>query len=123
MSEARISSLTPCQLMPALGEKDLELFLPAIVSGINAEGKAFSEKTELTSMSALKAHFGLKSKVTLGTKLNVILDIPKTLILENHLKLRVSGDVIYAKADSSEGTKQQISIRLDRTFKIQPVKN
>ena len=123
MSEAQIPYQSPVHSARAEEEKDFELFLPAVVSGINASGNEFNEKTELTSMSSLKAHFGLKSKVTIGTKLNVVLEIPKTLILENHLRLRVSGDVIYVKADTGNSVKQLISIKLDRTYKIQPIKN
>jgi hypothetical protein len=74
-------------------------------------------------MSALIAHFGLKSKVTIGTKLIVVLNIPKTLILENQLKLKISGNVIFAKADEDLGSKPQISINLDKTYKIHPIKN
>ena len=123
MSESRIIAPNFLPTVPETAEKDFELFLPAVVSGINAEGKEFSEKTELTCISAVKAQFGLKSKVTIGTKLNVVLNIPKTLILENYLKLRVSGDVVYAKSENEESLKHQISIRLDRMYKIQAIKN
>ncbi len=104
-------------------EKDFDFFLPAIVSGFDAEGVEFNEKTELSSMSSLKAHFGLKTKVTIGTKLNVILNIPKTFILENQLKLRISGDVVFAKVDEDLENKPLISINLDKTYKIHPIKN
>jgi len=104
-------------------EKDFDLFLPAVVSGIDAEGIEFNEKTELSSMSSLKAHFGLKTKVTIGTKLNVVLNIPKTFILENQLKLRISGDVIIAKVDEDLGNKPLISINLDKIYKIHSIKN
>lgn len=104
-------------------EKNFDLFLSAIVSGIDAEGIEFSEKTELSSMSALKAHFGLKTKVTIGTKLLVVLNIPKTFILVNHLKLYISGDVIVVKADTNLGSKPLISINLDNTYKINSIQN
>ncbi len=104
-------------------EKNFDLFLSAIVSGIDAEGINFHEKTELSSMSAIKAHFGLKTKVTIGTKLLVVLNIPKTIILENHLKLHISGDVIVARADTDLGSKALISIYLDNTYKIHSIKN
>ena len=123
MNELRTDTQNFLHTEPEAGEKDFELFLPAVVSGINAEGKEFSENTELTSISAVKAQFGLKSKVTIGTKLNVILSIPKTLILENYLKLRVSGDVVFAKSDIEDSPKHLISIRLDRMYKIQAIKN
>ena len=124
MSETRTLGQNLHQTTEVAEEKNFELFLPAVVTGKDAEGKEFAEKTELISMSASKAHFGLRSKVTIGTKLKVVLDIPKTLILENHLKLQISGDVVYAKADlARDDNKQQISIKVDRIYKIQPIDN
>ncbi len=123
MSEAHGTYQTSIRSTNSADEKDFDLFLPAVVSGIDAKGIEFNEKTELSSMSALKAHFGLKSKVTIGTKLIVVLNIPKTLILENQLKLRISGNVIFAKADEDLESKPLISINLDKTYKIHPIKN
>lgn len=123
MSEAHSPYQVSFRSVHPADEKNFDLFLPAIVSGIDAEGIAFHEKTELTSMSALIAHFGLKTKVTIGTKLLVVLNIPKTFILVNHLKLHISGDVIVAKADTNPGSKPLISINLDNTYKIHSIKN
>ena len=104
-------------------EKNFDLFLPAVVSGIDAGGIEFKEKTEISSMSSIEAHFGLRTKVTIGTKLIVVLNIPKTFILENQLKLRISGDVITARADEDLESKHLISIDLDKTYKIHTIKN
>ncbi len=123
MSEAYSSNQVSSHPPHPADEKDFDLFLPAVVSGTDAQGIEFTERTELSSMSSLKAQFGLKTKVTIGTKLNVILNIPKTLILESQLKMRISGDVVVAKADEDVGSKHLISINLDKTYKIFPIKN
>ena len=123
MREAHGTNPTSIRSTNSADEKDFDLFLPAVVSGIDAKGIEFNEKTELSSMSSLIAHFGLKSKVTIGTKLFVVLNIPKTLILENQLKLRISGNVIFAKADEDLVNKPLISIDLDKTYKIHSIKN
>jgi len=123
MSETHSLYQDSLQSVDSASEKDFDLFLPAVVSGIDARGIEFSERTELSSMSSLKAQFGLKAEVTIGTKLDVVLNIPKTFILENQLKLRISGDVIYAKADSDPRSKRLIAIDLDKTYKIHPIKN
>jgi hypothetical protein len=104
-------------------ERDFDLYLPAIVSGLNAKGKDFVERTEITTISSSQANFSLKSKVTVGTKLNAVLEIPKTFILEKNLKLRISGNVTFAREDSGDIQKQLICIKLDRGFKIYPEKN
>lgn len=123
MSETHSPYQVSFKPVDSADEKNFDLFLPAVVSGIDAGGIEFSERTELSTMSSLKAHFGLKAKVTIGTKLDVVLNIPKTFILENQLKLRISGDVIFAKADADPRSKQLIAIDLDKTYKIRPIKN
>jgi len=123
MNESHSPDHTSFRPFDSADVKDFDLFLPAVVSGVNAEGIEFNEKTELSSMSSLKAHFGLKTKVTIGTKLHVILNIPKTFILENQLKLQISGEVIVAKTDVNFESKHLISINLDKTYKIHPIQN
>lgn len=123
MSKAHSPYQASFQPTNSINEKDFDLFLPAVVSGIDAEGIEFNEKTEISSMSSLKAHFGLRAKVTIGTKLNVVLFIPKTFILENHLKLLISGNVIIARSDENLESKHLISIDLDKIYKIHPIKN
>jgi len=103
-------------------ERAFELSLPAVVTGLDAEGNKFREKTLLFSISSEEASVWLKSKVLPGSKLDVSLEIPKTLILENHLKLQLSGTVTITQADSERnGKKQLISLRLDKKFKLLPI--
>ena len=123
MNEAHSPNRVTFDPLHSANEKNFDLFLPAVVSGTDAGGIEFNEKTEISSMSSIEAHFGLRTKVTIGTKLIVVLNIPKTFILENQLKLRISGDVIIARADADPESKHLISINLDRTYKIHPIKN
>jgi len=101
-------------------ERSFELSLPALVSGNDVKGKKFEENTKVLSISAQNALFWLRSKVLIGTPLNVNLQIPKTIILENRLNLIVSGTVKLVQANSNKKNNQLISIQLDRTFKIRP---
>lgn len=100
-------------------ERTFKLSLPTLVSGIDAYGNSFQERTDLCSISSQQATFWLNSGVTIGSKLNLSLEIPKTLILENKLRLLLSGTVVHVKAESNSKKKQLISIQLDRTYKIQ----
>lgn len=103
-------------------ERAFELFLPALVTGVDTLGKKFREKTQLFSISSEEATVWLKSKVMLGAKLDLFLEIPKTLILENYLKLCLSGTVVLARADSARaGKKQLVSVRLDKKFRLLPI--
>jgi len=102
-------------------ERSFELSLPAMVNGIDAVGNEFQEYTELISLSSQEAIFKLDSKVIIGSKLNMSLDIPKTLFLENQLKLEMSGNVRFAKAEQNDSKKQLIILRLNKNYKINPI--
>jgi len=99
-------------------ERSFELSLPTLVSGTDALGSEFEEFTEIISISSQEAIFGLDSKVLIGSKLNMSLNIPKTLFLENTLKLEVAGNVRYVKADQNGKKNQLIILRLDKSYKI-----
>ena len=101
-------------------ERSFELSLPTLVTGTNASGKEFQERTELYSISSQEATFWLNSGVTIGSKLNMSLKIPKTLILEDQLRLIISGIVVYARSDRNAIKKQLVSIRLEKNYKIIP---
>ncbi len=103
-------------------ERAFELSLPALVTGVDALENKFREKTQVLSISSEEATVWLKSRVMLGSKLDLALDIPKTLILENHFKLRLSGTVILMQNDSARaGKKQLVSVRLDKKFRLLPI--
>lgn len=104
---------------PERQERYFELSVPALVSGTSAKGEEFEERTKISSISAQEASFWLKEKVTIGARLNVSLQIPKTLILESHFNLSVSGEVIFVQNETSDRKKQSVIIRLDRNYKIQ----
>jgi hypothetical protein len=99
-------------------ERSFELSLPALVTGQDAKGKKFEENTKILSISSQKALFWLKSKVLIGSSLDLSLLIPKTIILENRLNLSVSGKVVLVQANSSQNNHHLVSIQLDKTFKI-----
>lgn len=98
-------------------ERSFKLTLPASVQGTNAVGESFREQTKINSISADKAVFFLKSPVTIGCRLTISLQIPKTLILESAKNLLISGLVAQVRADDSKD-RQMIALRLNRNFKI-----
>lgn len=103
-------------------ERAFDLSLPALVTGLDVMENRFREKTLIHSISAEEATVWLRSQVTVGTKLDISLDIPKTLILENSLKLQLSGTVKLAQTDSARtGKKLLVSLQLDKKFKLLPI--
>jgi hypothetical protein len=99
-------------------ERYFELSVPAVVSGASAKGEEFEERTKISSISSQEASFWLEEKVTIGTRINLCLEIPKTLILESHLNLMISGEIIFVQAKTNSRKKQLVIIRLDRSYKI-----
>ncbi|MGB7295954.1 MAG: hypothetical protein WBC70_10230 [Candidatus Aminicenantales bacterium] len=103
-------------------ERAFELSLPALVTGLDVMENRFREKTLISSISAEEATIWLRSQVTIGAKLDIALDIPKTLILENSLKLQLSGTVKLTQTDSTRtGKKLLVSLQLDKRFKLLPI--
>lgn len=102
-------------------EKSFNLTLSALVTGINSIGKEFEEDTEISLISSEQAVFLLKSKLTIGTNIFLSISIPRTLFLEYHYNLLLSGQVNLITNDMEVEKGQKINIRLNRSFKIQPV--
>ena len=102
-------------------ERSFSLHLPALVSGCDSRGDNFKEKSRLSRISSQEVVIRMKNKVLLGTKLDLCLKIPKTLILENNLNLTISGKVSSASRDSTKKEQQLISLQLDKIFKIYPI--
>jgi len=103
-------------------ERAFDLSLPALVTGMDALENRFREKTMVTSISSEEATVWLRSSVPVGTKLDISLDIPKTLILESSLKLQLTGTVLLTQTDPARnGKKQLVSLRLDKKFKLLPI--
>jgi hypothetical protein len=103
-------------------ERAFDLSLPALVTGVDALENRFREKTMINTISSEEATVWLRSAVPVGTKLDISLDIPKTLILENSLKLQLTGTVLLTQSDSARnGKKQLVSLRLDKKFKLLPI--
>lgn len=100
-------------------EKSFSLSLSAQISGFNSSGKEFEERSVLLKISAREAYFYLKSKVKIGSRLNLTLFVPKTLILEKNLNLCLSGNVAHIKSNGSERKNHLIQLDLDKSYKIQ----
>jgi hypothetical protein len=103
-------------------ERAFDLSLPTLVTGVDVLENKFKEKTQILSISSEEATILLRNRVMVGSKLDLSLEIPKTLILESHLKLQLSGTVILTQAEPAQsGKKKLVSIRLDKRFRLNPL--
>ena len=117
MNAKQIQEQNSLPSLRPLSERSFKLTLPAFVQGINAVGENFREQTKINSISAEKAVFSLKSPVTIGARLTLSLQIPRTLVLESAKNLLISGLVTRVQADTSKDI-QLIALKLNRSFKI-----
>ena len=99
-------------------ERAFDLSLAAVVSGVDAAGRRFEERTDISTISAQEVDFALRTRVLVGSKVLLNLEVPRTLILEKPLRLLLSGSVVSASADDDRGRRQRVSARLDRAYRL-----
>jgi hypothetical protein len=101
-------------------ERSFDLSLPALVKGLDARGKRYEEQTQVCAISAQEVSVRLNTRLLIGAKTTISLDIPRTLILESPLRLLLTGLVVYVRSESENGKSQYVSVQLDRGFRLQP---
>ncbi len=95
-----------------------DLPLPAIVEGKLGEGKKFQEKTILENISSTGAYFGLDSGVTVGSKLNLVIEIPDELSPDKKIKLQLGGLAVRLEKPDKKGKKQGVALRFSKKFRF-----
>jgi hypothetical protein len=90
-----------------------DLPLPATV-----EGKSFSEETLLENISSTGAYFCLDSVVTVGSKLNLVIEVPSELSPEKKIKLQLKGLTVRLEKPTKKEKKQGVAIRFNKKFKF-----
>jgi hypothetical protein len=94
--------------------------LPTLVEGIDAAGASFREQTTLSYISHQRSTFALKSGVTLGTKLKLVIDLPKKLAEDKNLKLALKGKVVSIEMGSRQAAKKTITLKFESKYIIAP---
>jgi c-di-GMP-binding flagellar brake protein YcgR len=95
-----------------------DLPLPAIVEGRGGEGKQFQEKTILENISSTGAYFCLDSGVTVGSKLNLVIEVPSELSPEKKVKLQLGGLAVRLEKPDKKGKKQGVALRFSKKFRF-----
>lgn len=94
------------------------LSLPLIVEGKLPNGKTFKEITTIQNISSGGAYFPLDSEVTVGSKLNLLIDIPRELSGGKNLNLILGGLTVRIDKLNDEEKKQGIALRFYKKFRI-----
>jgi len=96
-----------------------ELPLTAVVEGKLPQGRNFKEAAKLENISSTGAYFCLNSRVVVGSKLTIVIDLPKKLTDRQPLKLRIGGTTVrLEKPDKKK--KQGVAVRFEKEFDFVP---
>ena len=101
-------------------EQGFKLPLATTVEGQDAQGRRFRENTKLSYISHQGASFLLKSSLTIGAKVKLIIDLPPKLSEDRDLKLAIHGKVVFVEAGDHGDGRQKISVRLESKYIIKP---
>jgi hypothetical protein len=115
-----LSKSTPSS--PTRAERKGQVFnlpLPTLISGQDATGRAFQERTVLFYISDHGASFNMVNVVALGAKLKLTIDLPPALAESRDLKLVINGRVALIEAHASSPTRQRVSLRFESRYIIQ----
>jgi hypothetical protein len=95
-----------------------ELPLTAIVEGTLPQGRNFKEVAKLENISSNGAYFCLDSGVVVGSKLNIMIDLPKEPTENQALRLQIGGMTVRLEKPNKRKKKQGVAVRFDKEFKF-----
>ena len=100
----------------------LDLPLTAEIEGKLPHGKKFREATKLENISSGGAYFCMDSGVVVGTKLNLIIELPRKLTDGKKMRMRLGGITIRLEKPDKKTKKQGVAVRFSKDFQVIPEK-
>ncbi len=97
-----------------------DLPLPVRIEGKLPQGKKFKESTKIENISSKGVYFCLDSGVIIGSKLNLVIDMPKELGGDKKLKLCLGGLTVRLEELDEKEKKQGVALRFHKKYKIIP---
>jgi c-di-GMP-binding flagellar brake protein YcgR len=97
-----------------------DLPLPVRIEGKLPQGKKFKESTKIENISSKGVYFCLDSGVIIGSKLNLVIDMPKELGGDKKLKLCLGGLTVRLEELDKKEKKQGVALRFHKKYKIMP---
>lgn len=94
--------------------------LPARVEGRLPWGPEFKEDATVENISSKGAFFGLDSGVSVGSKINIIIEIPEEAGGGRKMKLRLGGITVRLEETSRKGKRQGVAVRFKKDYKLIP---
>ncbi|MDH7511805.1 MAG: PilZ domain-containing protein [Clostridiales bacterium] len=110
----------PFPLIQANRRREWRLDLPLATSihGNLPDGKKFEETTTIENISATGAYFCLDSGLVVGSKLNLMIDLPRQLTGGKNIKLNLGGITVRLEEPNKRAKRQGVAIRFEKDFKF-----
>src|SRR5512139_3088702 len=96
----------------------LDLPLSTMIEGRLPHGEKFTETTTLENISSTGAYFCLDSGVVVGSRLNLMIDLPEKLTGGKRIKLNLGGITVRLEEPDKKGKRQGVAIRFSKDFKF-----
>jgi len=100
----------------------LDLPLTAEIEGKLPHGKKFREATLLENISSGGAYFCMDSGVVVGSKLNLIIELPRQLTEGKKMKMRLGGITVRLEKPNKKTKKQGVAVHFSKDFLVIPGK-
>ncbi len=98
----------------------LDLPLTTQIEGKLPQGRKFKEETVLQNISSGGAYFCLDSGLVVGSKLNLVIELPKELTEGKKMKLSLGGITVRLERRDLKLKKQGVAVRFDKDFRFIP---
>jgi len=121
MKKAKTSKKkTPLPVVKANRRREWRFDLPlsTMIEGKLPHGEKFEEFTTIDNISATGAYFCLDSGVVVGSKLNLMIDLPTQLTGGQKIKLNLGGITVRLEEPDKKGKRQGVAIRFSKDFKF-----
>jgi len=98
-----------------------DLPLPTLIEGKLPHGERFRESTTLENISSSGAYFSLDSGVVVGSKLNLVIELPRELAAASPLRLLLGGITVRLEKPNRRSKKQGVAVRFTKNFRFAPL--
>jgi len=95
-----------------------DLPLTALVQGELPHGKKFQESAKLNNISSTGAYFKLDSSIVVGSKLTLIIDLPKEITDGKKVQLRIEGITVRLEQTRKTAKKQGVAVHFNKDFEF-----
>jgi len=95
-----------------------DLPLKTVIEGKLPKGEKFHEETQLQNISSGGAYFCLDSGVVVGSKLNLMIELPDKLTDGKKMRLMIGGITVRLEKPDARSRKQGVAVRFSDEFKV-----